>query len=469
MNKKPQNLPFVKKLAYALGQFGWSLASFGAGSILVYFYLPPDNGTETMFPAYIDQGYIWGLFTLIGLVFAVGRLFDAVTDPMIAGLSDRCKWKFGRRRSYLALSVLPFALFSFLIFYPPADEPCLLNSVWVFSTILIFYWFMTMYVTPFFAWLSELGHTSKERLQLSTMISITWALGAIVGSQVYAFQGIFEKILADGEEITKFIRVDALQLTLAMFAIISFVFMLLPVLFINEEKYCEHHVSKEGSFEAVKNAFKNKNFFWFTMSDLVYWTAVTLISAGMVYYITVLLQLDKEFTSLVTMVMFLLSFVFYVPVNLIAQKTGKKKLCIFGFIIFALVYLYVFFLGWLPFSNEAQGIIIAVITSIPLSIFGILPNAIVADIAEADGLETGNFKAGVFFGARTFMQKIGQMFAGILLPSLILIGKEPGGNDFGVRLVGIAALIFCVLGLLAFLKYREKDVLNILQKNNSVT
>lgn len=122
-------------------------------------------------------------------------------------------------------------------------------------------------------------------------------------------------------------------------------------------------------------------------------------------------------------------------------------------------------MGNMPISPHAQGFLIVTVAAIPMAIFGILPNAIIADIAEADGIKTGNFKAGIFFGARTFMSKMGQTIAALTFPSFIIIGamgpEHPVG-ELGVRLTGIAALIFVALGLILFLKYNEKEVLKIL-------
>ena len=41
------------------------------------------------------------LLTLFGLVLAVGRIFDAVTDPLIASWSDRSNYKGGRRIPFM--------------------------------------------------------------------------------------------------------------------------------------------------------------------------------------------------------------------------------------------------------------------------------------------------------------------------------------------------------------------------------
>jgi len=448
-------LPTSKKIIYALGQLGWALTSYAPGMLLVYYYMPPDSGSRSFAPQ-IFQGSVFGILTVIGLAYAAGRLFDAVTDPLIAGLSDRSTHPMGRRRIFLLISISPFSLLSYLVFSPPQAGITTLNTVWVFASIIIFYWFMTMYVTPYFAWLSELGHSPKERLLLSTLISITWAIGTAIGSQVYAIKALFEGSGMD--------PATAFRMTVALFAGLGFLFMLLPIIFIDEKRYCKGHVSNEGIFESLKSSLANRNFRVFALSDLSYWIAMTIASTGLVYYVTILLALPEAFTSTLQMLMFGLSFVFYIPVNLIANATGKRRLLIGAFFLFMLVYLFVFFLGRMPFTPYAQGYILILMLSMPMAIFGILPNAIIADIAEADGRRHGNFKAGIFFGARTFMTKLGQMVGGIIFPSLLLLGQSRT-NDIGIRLSAVVALLFLVGGLALFLLYREREVLAVLNED----
>ena len=483
MSQAVENLPLWKKWMYALGQFGWSLASFAVGSKLVYFYLPPpgvDMGPfvpqGNVLPLIRSGGTVLFGLTIIGLVFASGRLFDAITDPLIAGLSDRSTLRLGKRRSFMAMSVLPFAALSALVFLPPDAGISGLNTVWLFVSVFLFYWFMTMYVTPFFALLPEIGHSPDERLQLSTFISITWALGAMVGSQVELFQGMLE---GTGMDSTA-----AFQAVVAGFAAIGFIFMLLPIVFIDEKRYCLSSVSKGSIFASIKSAFRNRGFLAFTLSDLAYWVAITIINSVLVYFVTALLGLPKEFNSTLVMIMFLLSFVFYIPVNLAARKLGKKPLLTTAFIWFIGVFVYAAFLGLYPLPAAAQGILVVVLAAVPLAIFGIVQNAIVSDIAEADAIETGDSKSGIFFGARTFMSKLGQTVAGLVIPSLLLIGADTraagdlvvadlssGGaltGTLGVRLTAVVAAVFCAIGMVLFLMYDEKRVLATLATREPV-
>jgi GPH family glycoside/pentoside/hexuronide:cation symporter len=444
-----ERLPMWKKWMYALGQLGWSLASFAIGNALVYFFMPPEGVNMQQF---IPRGTVFLGLTIVGLALGVSRLFDAITDPLVATLSDRSKLKLGKRRGFLAISVLPFAIFSFLPFLPPSNNYTL-NTIWLFSTVIVFYWLMTMYVTPFFAWMSELGHDPDERLTLSTMISITWAIGYVLGTQIYLFQSMLENA---GFESTK-----AFQIVVIVYGIISFIFMLLPVIFIDEKKYCEERTVNEGSLESIINAFKEKNFRIFVLQDLLYWFGLTGISLGLVYYVVILLGLPKEQASQVQLIMFLLSFIFYVPVNFIAKKTGKKKLLMVGFIIFAINFAFLAFLGKVPLSPYIQSYIVAILSAIPLAIFGILPNAMIADIAEAHGRETGNYKAAVFFGARTFMQKLGQTIAGLVFPSIFIWGSDQV-NAVGLRISAIISMAFMILGFILLILYNEKRILKIL-------
>lgn len=450
----PETLPLGRKILFSLGQLGWSLTSYAPGMLLVYFYMPPESG-EAIFPQRIHQGAIFGILTIIGLAYGTGRLFDAVTDPIIAGLSDRSRSPFGRRRKFLAISAFPFALLSLLVFTPPAAGYSVINSIWVFLGIIIFYWFMTMYVTPYFALMSELGHTPDERLFLSTTISITWALGAAIGSQVYAIKGVFQGL---GMNPTA-----AFQTTIAIFAGIGFLLMLLPTIFIDENTYCERYPNNEKIFQALKSALKNRNFRFFTISDLAYWVAITIASTGLVYYVTILLRMKESFTSTLQLMMFALSFLFYIPTNLIAKKTGKKRLLIGAFFMFILVYAYIIFLGKLPVPSMFEGYAVIFLLAIPMAVFGILPNAIIGDISEADAYVTGKHKAAVFYGARTFMSKLGQMVGGLVFPSLLLLGNTPD-NDIGVRLTGLAAILFVTGGLLLFLFYNEHEIIGTLKK-----
>ena len=60
---------------------------------------------------------------LAGMVFGIGKVWDAVSDPLMGYLSDRTRSRFGRRRVYFLAGIVPIALsfiilcLAFVIFY----------------------------------------------------------------------------------------------------------------------------------------------------------------------------------------------------------------------------------------------------------------------------------------------------------------------------------------------------------------
>jgi Na+/melibiose symporter-like transporter len=442
-------IPLSQKLIYALGQFGWSLAAYGAQNLVAYFYLPPELEAGSVFPTFVFEGALLGFVTLVGLANAVGRVVDAFADPAIAAASDRAQSRMGRRRAFMAIGIGPLVVFSFLVFVPLQPDTAAVNAVWLIGSLTLFHIAMTFYVVPYTALLSELGNTTSERLELSTYISVTWAMGFVLGNQAYALQGFFEQRME---------AVPAFQSAILLFAAIAGVCMLVPVLFLRERRYARPQPTSQDPREAFRALLANRNYRIFISADLLYWMAFAFVQSGISYYATVLLGLETEMVSVLLTALFAMSVLFYVPVNILARRVGKKRILVVAFIVFALVFLILLVGGRSIAPPNPTGYLVLILAAFPISAYGILPNAIVGDMAEANGLLTGRYEAGLFFGARMFVNKLGISLANLIFPSLLLLGRSIE-NPAGIRLSGAAALIFCLAGLAVFLRFNESSVL----------
>ena len=149
-----QKKPITNKLLwiFAIGQFGWSLLSGVITNWMVFYYtgVPTADSPNTgIFAGSITQSPIFLSLTLFGLVMAVGRIFDAVTDPLIAGWSDRSNYKGGRRIPFMRTIAIPFALVTIGVFVIPQTKSSGLNDALLFLLIMTFYLFMTIFCTPY--------------------------------------------------------------------------------------------------------------------------------------------------------------------------------------------------------------------------------------------------------------------------------------------------------------------------------
>ena len=103
---------------FAVGQLGWSILANIMSNCFVFFFEPTAEELEKGQQVFIPQGLFFGL-TVIGLITAVGRIFDAVTDPFVAGKSDTCRHRLGRRIPFMRYAAVPFGLTAVLLFFPP--------------------------------------------------------------------------------------------------------------------------------------------------------------------------------------------------------------------------------------------------------------------------------------------------------------------------------------------------------------
>lgn len=451
---------------FAIGQFGWALLSGLIGSWLVSFYLPSQEALDAGQKIFIPQGrVIFGFLTVIGGVTALGRIFDAVTDPLIASLSDKCKSKDGRRIPFLKWAAIPFAVTTVLVFCAPFDSAknsgSVLNSVWVCVMLLAYYFFITMYCTPYTALYSEITHTEKERMLASSAISLTYIVGCGVGYLGPMIWGAITPLVGD--------RVLAIRITFAIFALVALVCMYVPVFAIKEKDYVVSQPSQTGMLKSLGMTFKNKSFRVFVASDIFYWLGLTMFQTGIPYFVTSLIGLPEAFQSMFLVLMTVLSLVFYPGINRMTAKIGKKKMVVFAFAMFTVVFAFTAFTGFgkngnlvsTPFGDATvsqllQGLLMIVCGSLPMAIFGILPQAMVADCAEYDQRLTGESRQGMFFAARTFCFKLGQALALVLFTSLATVGAK----GFGYRLAAIVAASLCAVGGVILMFYNEKKVLS---------
>lgn len=430
---------------FAIGQFGWSILAGIITNWLVFFFAPESSKIESGHILFIPQGIIFLGITVLGLITAFGRIFDAFTDPLIASKSDSCKSKLGRRIPFMRYSAIPFGIATVLLFFSPVNEISNINIIPLAICSILFYLFMTMYCTPFNALIPVLGKTQKNRLNLSTFISLTFIIGSSVSFLLPNIAGIFKSSMG---------YINSFRLAVVILATLAVICMLVPALLINEKDYDNSQPVKTSAFSSLSKTFKNRAFKIFVASDILYWLALTLFNTGLPFYITSLMGLSEDKTFIFIATMTACSLLFYPLVNKFSKRLGKKKLVIFAFIFFSFTFLITSLSGKMGLSGMANGFLIAIMASLPMSILGIIPQAIVADISESDAIETQEKREGMFFAARTFAFKLGQAVAMVIFTSVKLIGE----NGFGLRLTAIIACIFCLCGSFVLSIYNEKKI-----------
>lgn len=451
---------------FAVGQLGWSTLGGIINTWLVTFYLPTQGSVEAGAKFYIPTGLVvFGMLTVLGLITFACRIFDAVTDPWIASLSDRSRNPKGRRIPFMKRAAVPFAVITILVFCAPVETISAINIVWIFAFLILFYLFMTMYCTPYNALISEFGKTQEDRMYISTAISFTYFFGTLLAYMPFVLAGPLQAHVS---------YAWSYRIWFIVLSVIALICMLVPVFKLNEKDFVDAEPSQSNALKSLTATFKNREFLKFAASDIAYWIGLTLFQTGLPFFVKVSMELDEFYTTVFLGGMTVLSVLFYPFVSRMVRKFGKKKLVITGFLGLALAYLITALIGIIPLPGVVFGVVICVVAAFPMALLGIIPQSIIADIAEEDGILTGEKREGMFFAARTFAMKFGQSVAMLVFTSLAILGttQDLTSNDLtaspvGLRIVAIVAVAFCVAGAVILSFYNEAKVMKTITKKEN--
>ncbi len=436
-------LPRSVVLSLASGYLGMSVLMNLINALLVFFYLPPDTAG---LPSLVTDTTLLGILNVVALIAAAGRLTDSITDPLIAAWSDRSTHRRGRRIPFMAMGMVPAAIATVLLFVPPVGSESGWNIVWLLGIQLVLYISLTAYVTPAFALVADLGADPSERLTLSTWTSMAWALGLVLGSMTFVIAPLF-----DGP----FGTYRSWQIAIAIICTVALGFMLVPVLRIDEPRWARNEPSTMPLVASIRTVLRNPFFRFYAAADFAYFGGLAIIQTGVLFYVTVLLELEEWVSSLLLLLMVVVSAGLFPLVAGWARKQGGgKRLTVLAFLLASCVFLAITALGLvdeLPFLQAALPI---AVFALPFAILSVMPQWILADIAEHAARTGGEAQAGMFYATRTFLQKLATTVGVVMFALLLQFGRDVG-DDLGVRLTGLGGAILYAVAAVLFSKYDE--------------
>ena len=444
-----------KIVALCMGDFSRGMINGIITTYLLTFFIPT-NANTTLPQFFLNAALI------MAVIRGIGTVVDAITDPWVAGLTDNCKHKLGRRIPFMRWSAAPYGLCCLMIFFPPVNGTSIINAVWVGVLLILYYLFSTLYNIPFSALQAEIVADPKRRVFLYTMNSLLYVIANALVFCTSMFKGI---LMGAGVP-----EIWALRIPFILCCFGGTIAALTPAFTIREQDYIVPKTYSQPLGEALKAIFSYKNFTIITIGYLVMWVAFTFFNTAQVYYITNLLALSDIWVTIVTVISIGVGVCTYPLVNILARKIGKKPMllgaCITYVCLYFAIYNYQFVID--AIGDTTFALVIGFVIAMPIAITNIIPASMFADLAQYDTIKTGQNRAGMFLAARNFANKLCQSI--VVIACSLLLGKGTAGTGAatseGVQATALVACIFVGCALCIYFFYDDKEIVSAIKAHN---
>ena len=456
-----KTLPKRKIIRYCLSDIAKGLFNGMIGNYLLYFFQPT---VKSGLPNLLPQNKLLGFITVMALITGLGKVVDAITDPWVASLSDKCTHKDGRRMPFLKYAAIPYAVSVLMIFMAPFKQGSVANAIWVGFFLIAYYTSYTFFFIPRNALVPEVITDSKDRVGYYG-ISTAFFMGS--SSFMYAAT-LFVNLI-------KGLGVDALgawRIVFTVFAVIGLACVLLGATAFKEKDYVEASVKpRQSLLSSAKTIFKNKSFITFFAGDLFSYISMAFFQTAMLYYITMLLNVPESQSFLVMISAIGVALCLFPMIVKFSKQYGKKTMLVIASVIFTIVFAFIFFadkIATLVVGYELiLGLCMGVVVAFPFAAINILPQSCMSDIIQKDSIENGVNREGFFSATKTFIEKIAYSLAMVVVSSVLTIGAAEGESVgmLGVKLTGVFAGIFSLVSLIFFMLYNEKGVTAFIEEH----
>lgn len=397
-----EKLNLKTKLAYGAGDLGPAITA----NIMAFFLLVFFTNVAGIRPG------------VAGTILLIGKIWDAVNDPIVGVLSDRTQSRWGRRLPWLLWGGVPFGIFYFLHWVIPQFSADRVGNGWglfwyYVAISIVFNVFYTIVNLPYTALTAELTQDYNERTSLNSF-RFAFSIGGSILSLLVA-QGIFSGV-ADPRQ--QYLVLGAVCAVLSVLPLYWCVWGTRDRVVAVEAQRREAMGSNESLpfLEQLQIVFNNRPFVYVTGIYLCSWLGVQLTAAIIPYFVVNRMGLqDKDIPTLIIAVQGTALVMLFVW-SYISQRMGKKAVYFMGMSLWIIAQAGLFFLQ--P-GQVGLMYVLAVMAGFGVSTAYLIPWSMMPDVIELDELKTGQRREGIFYGFMVLLQKFG-LALGLFLVGIAL-------------------------------------------------
>ena len=409
----------------------------------------------------------------VSIALAVAIVFDAVTDPLVATISDNMKSRWGRRHPLMLIASLPLGVALYCVFVPPVGLSDNGLFIWLMTFTVLTRGLMTLYFVPWSAIAAELSDDYDER---TSVMAYRFAVGWTIGVGLPFFMFTFIMPGSEKYPVGQLNPAGYPSMALIAGCLVTAGALATTLLTLREIPYLRQHAGETPTFSFAQTArelmqaLRNRQFaliFVIVLASAA--IGGTTVNIG-IYIQTFFWGFTTEDLRWLTLSA-AGAFIAFPLVAAVQRRWDKKYILLTCGVVslaegMALVPLR--FLGVLPENGDPMLLVIFVsvgVSQVAIAVIqGIIGASIVADLLDDHELRTGYRQEAMFNAALSFSNKavsgVGTLMGGLILTMIAFptgVPPEEVPADAIVRLgavVGIAIPLLYLIPISLITRYK---------------
>lgn len=431
-----QNVSLKTKISYGLGSFGCCLSFNTVSAFLLIFYTD-----------------VFGLTpAVVGTLFLVARIWDAINDPIMGFIADRSHTRWGKYRPFVFFGSILSAIFLVLCFSSPALRPET-KIIYAYITYISYGMSYTVVDIPYWSMIPTLTTDMNQRTKIAVIPKIFGAIATIIpGVVVIPLVSAFGKgNLAKGYQLT--------AITLGLIAVV-----LAVITFRNVKEQVTHNLNttKEPWIKSFHVITKNKPLIILLVASLPA-TIPIFIKIGLAAYFFKYCIGNENMISIFFLTTSIFMIVGMIIIPTISKAFGKRNSFIIVAGLSTIAHIIMLFIGA---NNILIFLIFNAISFIALGSSMVLVPSMQADTVEYAEWKTNKRSESIIFSLGTFITQLSTAIAGAAvgfglsaigyIPNITQSPKALTGINYGMSLVPAIGSITSLLIIMFYDLTKEK-------------
>ena len=310
-------------------KFAWGTGALGAAvlmnsvTILILYYLVKVVG--------LDPG-------IAGTLVFISKLVDAAADPVMGVISDRARFRSGRRRPFLVTGAFLSAISFAMLFTIPQFASEASTAVYVLAGLVLYTLGYTIFNVPYMAMPAEMTDGYHERSSLHSYRVVAISLGSSIAGTLAP---LLLQAFGEGREAYRIIAIS--------FAAIIFASMVYCYFGTREARFTFSTKTAHTARGQVRMILANEPFMWLIATKALQLLGIASVGATTLFFITAYLRIPLANLAVFAIINTLVT-VMMMPVFVwMSKRIGKRN----GYLVSTVIFV-IYCLSWIPLARMSR-------------------------------------------------------------------------------------------------------------------